>query len=268
MRGAQARKLSLPRPPNTMAELFINTAIRAAKEAGALLRENYGKELAVDEMLDHDIKLALDVKSQELITRILLAEHPEHALFGEEGIDENQDSPYQWVVDPIDGTVNYFYSIPHFCVSIALRHEGKIILGVIYDPMLDELFQAEVGKGAFRNGEPMKVSQRELKNSVITIGFSKDAASIDAGLVRYQEIAYKVRKTRVFGSAALALAYIACGRLDAYIEEQISLWDIAAGWLMIEEAGGVIEIRDSPVKKDKMAVIASNGVVNLSSVKR
>lgn len=251
-----------------MAEPYPDTAIRAAREAGALLRENYETSLAVDEMLDHDIKLALDVKSQELITKIILAEHPDHAIFGEEGIEGNQDSAFQWIVDPIDGTVNFFYGIPHFCVSIALRQESQMVLGVIYDPMLDELFQVERGAGAVRNGTPMKVSTRVLRDAVITIGFSKDAASIDAGLVRYKEIAYKVRKTRMMGSAALALAYIACGRLDAYIEEQISLWDVAAGVLMIEEAGGVVEMRDSPVKEGKMAIVASSGAVDLSSVSR
>ena len=251
-----------------MPEPFIDTAIRAAREAGALLRENYGTSPDVDEMLDHDIKLALDVQSQDLISKVILAEHPEHAIFGEEGIEGNQGSPYQWIVDPIDGTVNFFYGIPHFCVSIALRHQGDVILGVIYDPMLDELFQVERGGGAHRNDESMKVSTRDLRNAVITIGFSKDAASIDAGLVRYKEIAYKVRKTRMMGSAALALAYIACGRLDAYIEEQISLWDIAAGVLMIEEAGGVVELRDSPVNEEKMAIVASSGAVDLSCVSR
>ena len=112
----------------------------------------------------------------------------------------------------------------------------------------------------------MKVSTRQLSDAVITIGFSKDTVSIDAGIEHYKQIAYSVRKTRVFGSAALALAYIACGRLDAYIEEQISIWDIAAGWLMIEEAGGVVELRDGAAGKEKMAIIASNGTVDLSSL--
>lgn len=251
-----------------MAESFIDTAIRAARAAGALLRENFGTELSVDAMHDHDIKLELDVRSQELITQILLEAHPEHALFGEEGVTGDQDSAYQWIVDPIDGTVNYFYSIPHFCVSIGLQHQGQRILGVVYDPMLDELFQAQRGQGALRNGVPIHVSRRSLGDAVITIGFSKDKASIDAGLEHYRQIAYSVRKTRVFGSAALALAYIASGRLDAYIEEQISIWDIAAGWLLIEEAGGMVEVRDSPVKPGTQAIIASNGVVDLAAVSR
>ncbi|MCB1098311.1 MAG: inositol monophosphatase [Verrucomicrobiae bacterium] len=251
-----------------MAEPFITTAIHAARSAGALLKENFGKDLKVNEMQDHDIKLELDVRSQALIAGILLDAHPGHAFFGEEGIEGDQDSPYQWIVDPIDGTVNYFYSIPHFCVSIGLRHQGKIIAGVIYDPLLDELFQVEKGKGAQLNGHPIHVSQRQLKDAVITIGFSKDKASIDAGLERYKQIAYSVRKTRVFGSAALALAYIACGRLDAYIEEQISIWDIAAGWLLIEEAGGIVEVRVSPVKTGKQAIIAANRTIDLSDIPR
>lgn len=251
-----------------MAEPFIKTAIHAARSAGALLRENFGQKLEVNEMQDHDIKLELDVRSQDLIAKILLDAHPTHAFLGEEGIEGDQNSSYQWIVDPIDGTVNYFYSIPHFCVSIGLRHQGEIILGVIYDPLLDELYQAEKGLGAQLNGRPIHVSQRQLHDAIITIGFSKDDASIDAGLERYKQIAYSVRKTRVFGSAALALAYIACGRLDAYIEEQISLWDIAAGWLLIEEAGGIVEVRDSPVANGKQAIIAANRTIDLSGVSR
>lgn len=251
-----------------MAESFITVAIQAAREAGALLKENFGAELKVNEMQDHDIKLDLDVRCQDLIAKILLSAHPDHAFYGEEGIEGDQDSEYQWIVDPIDGTVNYFYCIPHFCVSIGLRYKGEIIMGVIYDPMLDELYEVEKGKGAQLNGRKIHVSDRDLGNAVITIGFSKDKASIDAGLERYKQIAYSVRKTRVFGSAALALAYIACGRLDAYIEEQISIWDIAAGWLLIEESGGKVEVRDSPVKEGKQAIIASNNTIDLSAVPR
>ena len=121
---------------------YLETAIDAARKAGALLRENYETDLVVDAMHDHDIKLNLDVRSQDLITEHLLKAFPEHALYGEEGIAGDTDSEWQWVVDPIDGTVNYFYGIPHFCVSIALRHQQKIIVGVIYDPMMDELWAA------------------------------------------------------------------------------------------------------------------------------
>ncbi|MDG2123568.1 MAG: inositol monophosphatase family protein [Verrucomicrobiales bacterium] len=240
---------------------YLDVGVAAAKEAGALLMEHYGKAKNVDEFTNHDIKLELDVKSQDLITERLLAAFPDHAIYGEEGIAGDQSSEWHWIVDPIDGTVNYFYGIPHFCVSIALRRGEEMVVGVIYDPCRDELFSAVRGGGAFLNGEKIGVSERAtMREAVVTVGFSKTKASLDAGFLRFQKIAYEVRKTRMMGSAALAMAYITCGRLDAYIEEQISLWDIAAGWIMLEEAGGVVELGPSVNPgDDKFFICASNG---------
>ncbi|MFK5923003.1 MAG: inositol monophosphatase family protein [Verrucomicrobiota bacterium] len=240
----------------------LDIAIEAANKAGVLLRENYETELVVDSLLDHDIKLNLDVLTQDLITKCLLGAFPDHALYGEEGVAGNEDSDWQWVVDPIDGTVNYFYGIPHFCVSIALRHKKEIVLGVIYDPMADSLWAVEKGERPTLNGKEIQTSCRDqLKDTVMTIGFSKTKESMDAGLERYKKIAYKVRKTRMMGSAALALAYISCGRLDAYIEETISLWDVAAGILLVESAGGKIELTPAEGNEDKFGIVATNGKV-------
>jgi len=240
----------------------LDIAIEAAKKAGELLRENYETDLVVDAMHDHDIKLNLDVRSQDLITECLLTAFPKHALYGEEGIAGDSDSDWQWVVDPIDGTVNYFYGIPHFCVSIALRHKEEIVLGVIYDPMADELWVVEKGGSPTLNGREITTSSRDqLKDTVMTIGFSKTKESMDAGLERYKEIAYKVRKTRMLGSAALALAYISCGRLDAYIEESISLWDVAAGILLVENAGGKVELTPVSSGAEQYAIVATNGKI-------
>lgn len=242
---------------------FLETAIEAAKKAGALLRENYETELVVDALCDHDIKLDLDVRSQDLITDCLLGAFPEHALYGEEGMAGKVDSEWQWVVDPIDGTVNYFYGIPHFCVSIALRHKGEIVLGTIYDPMMDEMWAVEKGGKPTVNGREIQTSPRDqLKDTVMTIGFSKTKESMDSGFKRYQTIAYKVRKTRMLGSAALALAYISCGRLDAYIEESISLWDVAAGILLVENAGGKVELTPLPSGENQFAIVATNGKIS------
>ena len=241
---------------------YLETAIDAAQKAGVLLRENYETDLVVDSMHDHDIKLNLDVRSQELITECLLGAFPEHALYGEEGIAGDPDSEWQWVVDPIDGTVNYYYGIPHFCVSIALRHKQEIVVGVIYDPMMDELWSVEKGEPPTLNGREIKASSRDqLKDTVMTIGFSKTKESMDVGLERYKTIAYKVRKTRMLGSAALALAYISCGRLDAYIEESISLWDVAAGILLVESVGGKVELTPLSPSDDQFAIVATNGKI-------
>ncbi len=244
---------------------YLKTAIEAARAAGQLLRENFGKPLDVNAFEAHDIKLELDVRSQELITRILLDRFPDHAIFGEEGIAGNQESPFQWIVDPIDGTVNYFYSVPHFCISIALRHKEEIIVGVILDPMRDELWQAEAGCPTLLNGAPCKVSQRtRLSDCILSVGFSKLKTTIDTGLPLFEKMMYKARKCRLMGSAALDLAYVASGRLDGYIESSVSLWDVAAGKLLVECAGGQIEIKPRPENPEKISVVASSGNVDLN----
>ncbi len=245
----------------------LNIAVSAARAAGVLLRENFETDLEVDEMHSHDIKLALDVKSQELITELILDAFPDHAIYGEEGIAGNQESNCQWIVDPIDGTVNYFYGIPHFCISIAMRKDGELVIGVIYDPMMDELYVVDFDGPPTRNGERICPSARAtLAEAVVTIGFSKSKEAMDSSLERYKSIAYRVRKTRMMGSAALALAYIACGRLDAYIEEQISIWDIAAGQLLLEWGGGSVKLVQSESDPDKSSIVASNGKLPLDDV--
>ncbi len=244
---------------------LLATATDAAKQAGQLIKSQFGSQLTVNEMQRHDIKLEMDVRSQTLITNLILGRHPDHLILGEEGnANVGGDGDVEWIVDPIDGTVNYYFSIPHFCVSIAARRRGTedLLLGVIYDPMLDELWQVAEGVPAMLNGKPIQVSPRaSMAEAVVTVGFSKSKESLDAGFARYQRIAYEVRKTRMLGSAALALAYIACGRLDAYVEEQISLWDIAAGKMLVESAGGKVLLNPGAGKEGTMFICAWNGRV-------
>jgi myo-inositol-1(or 4)-monophosphatase len=245
----------------------LELACHAAREAGVLLRANFETELRVDALDRHDIKLALDVESQKLIEGLILATFPDHAIYGEEGLAGDQSSDSQWIVDPIDGTVNFFYGIPHFCISIAMRRGGELKVGAIYDPMMDEMFAVDFEGPSTRNGKPIRPSDRSaLSEAVVTVGFSKSTESIDAGLARYKSIAHRVRKTRMMGSAALALAYIACGRLDAYLEESISLWDIAAGQLMLERGGGYVVLLPSEKNPDKSSIISSNGKLPLEEV--
>jgi len=242
----------------------LDVAIAAAREAGALLRSHFGTTPEVNEFHDHDIKLELDVRTQALITDRLLAAFPTHALYGEEGIAGNPSSEWQWIVDPLDGTVNYFYGLPHFCVSIALRRGGDIQLGVIYDPMRDELWSVAKGGTATLNGKPIAVSARtELKDAVLSIGFAKSKTTIAAGLPLVEKFVGRVRKIRLMGSAALDLAYVACGRLDAYIESSVSLWDVAAGKLLVEAAGGRYESAPREDHPDKISVRASSGRLDL-----
>ena len=244
---------------------LLTVAIEAAHAAGKLQREGFGSELVVNELLRHDIKLDLDVRCQELISEIILRNFPDHAVLGEEGNAGNADSRTQWVVDPIDGTVNFFYGIPHFCVSIAVKQDGQLVAGVIHDPMQNETWNIERGGKPMLNGKPIRTSDRaHLADAVVTVGFSKSREALEASFDRYKRIAVDVRKTRMLGSAALALAYIACGRLDAYIEEQISEWDIAAGKLLLEAAGGDFTEKPSQTHEGKLFICATNGKIDLS----
>ena len=163
----------------------LTLAIHAAREAGALLRANFEGDLNVNELQAHDIKLALDVESQKLIENLILETFPDHAIYGEEGIAGDQESSTQWIVDPIDGTVNYYYGIPHFCVSIAMRRDGELKIGAIYDPMMDEMFAVDFEGPATRNGKEIRPSTREKwSDAIVTIGFSKSKEAIDAGFGR------------------------------------------------------------------------------------
>ena len=243
---------------------YLDAAVEVARAAGDLLRQNFKRPLRVNVAEAHDIKLEIDVQTQDLITKLLLKKFPHHALYGEEGTVGDQSSQHQWVVDPLDGTVNYYYRIPHFCVSIALRFKGEIIVGVIYDPMREELWTGQKGESPRLNGYHFRVSERaDLAEAVVSVGLSKTGITIESNIPLLQEMVHRARKCRVMGSAALDMAYVACGRFDAYIEQGISLWDIAAGWILVETAGGTVDVRPRKDMKDKYSIIASNGVIDL-----
>jgi myo-inositol-1(or 4)-monophosphatase len=248
---------------------YLECAIRAARAAGALVRENFGRQHKVNVEEAHDLKLELDVRSQALITNLLLEQFPSHSIIGEEGSAENVSTDFEWVIDPIDGTVNYFYGIPHFCISIALRKKGEIIVGVIYDPMRDELWHAELGGKAYLNNAPIEVSQHsDISQSVVSVGMSKTLAELEVGISIFQDLLVRARKCRLMGSAALDLAYVATGRFDAYVERSVNWWDIAAGVLLVNCAGGRLAIAPSVVHAGKLSVIAWNGKIDRDQITR
>ena len=243
---------------------YLDAATEAARAAGKFLRRHFEQPQHVNVREAHDIKLEIDVQTQDMITDSLLKKFPQHALYGEEGLVGDQTAEHQWVVDPLDGTVNYFYGIPHFCTSIALRLQSEIIVGVIYDPIRDEMWTAQKGKTPELNGRPIRVSERsEIAEAVLSVGLSKTGVTIASGLPLLQDMVHRARKCRLLGSAALDMAFVACGRFDAYIEQGISLWDIAAGFILVETAGGKVEMRPREDMKDKYSIIASNGVIDL-----
>jgi myo-inositol-1(or 4)-monophosphatase len=243
---------------------YLDAAENAARAAGKLLRENFRRRHCVKSVAAHDIKLEIDLQTQELIGKLLIEEFPAHALYGEEGIVGDQSSEHQWIVDPLDGTVNYFYGIPHFCVSIALRLHKEIVVGVVYDPIRNEMWTGQRREVSKLNGTPIHVSDRaELSEAVISIGLAKTGETINKNFPLLQQMIHRVRKCRVLGSAALDMAYVASGRFDAYIETGISLWDVAAGSLLVENAGGTVDLRPRENMKEKYSIVASNGLIDL-----
>jgi myo-inositol-1(or 4)-monophosphatase len=224
----------------------------------------------------HDIKLELDVRSQKLIEKSLRSAFPKVAVLGEEGISGDQNAEYRWVVDPIDGTVNFAYGLPHAAVSIALQHrmaapggtayeDGyETVVGVVYDPFMDEMWTAIRGQPARLNGRIIRVSRRrKLSEAIVSIGFAKSRESLNATLPYFNKLVYRIRKIRMMGSAALALTYVANGRFDVYIERGISLWDIAAGGLILECAGGEFWHRAIP-GEHQYRMVATNGLLRRS----
>ena len=241
-------------------------AERVARRAGETLQKAKNTPLHVDAAEQHDIKLELDRKIQEQIRKDILKAYPDHGFLGEEGGEMAKPGQYEWVVDPIDGTVNLFYGIPHYAVSVACRLDGRTLAGAIYDPNRDEMFSAHAGGGSTCNARPIHVAKRiDLKEAILALGFSKGKATIRKCLDLYQHYGERVRKLRAMGSAALDLAYVASGRLDAYVEQGVSLWDVAAGALIVEEAGG--QVRISPGEPaGKIHLVASNGRLPLEFV--
>src|SRR5438046_5074885 len=187
---------------------YLDAADKATLAAGELLRRKFKHPLRVNSAEAQDIKLEIDVLAQDLITKLLLKEFPEHALYGEEGIVGDQSSEHQWVVDPLDGTVNYFYGIPHFCVSIALRLRSEIMVGVIYDPIREEMWTGQKGERPKLNGRHFHVSDRaDLAEAVVSVGLSKTGVTIEAGLPLLEALICGIRHSRMLGRGARDMAY-------------------------------------------------------------
>ncbi len=241
----------------------LAAAEQAARLAGDFLRRCFHEQKLVDEVHEHDIKLRLDKECQALIAGELQRYYPDYAVLGEEGASAG-DAAHEWVIDPIDGTVNYFYGIPIFCVSIALRVAGRFVLGCVYDPMQDECFCALAGGQPCCNGRPIAASSRSrMEEAVVFIGHGRHDGSGEAGIRRFAHISAQVRKIRILGSAAIALCYIAAGRFDAYVEGRINLWDFAAARVILEAAGGRLEFCPVDAAGITGSVIAWNGRIPL-----
>ncbi len=222
---------------------FLETAVAAAMRAGEIIVRNLGRISKDDIGLKEasDFVTRVDLESEEMIIRKIRGSFPHHHFLSEEGTKESE-SEYRWIIDPLDGTTNFIHGYPIFSVSIALEHEKEMVIGVVFDPMRNELFTAEKGRGSFLNGLPIRVSGVDsMGRSLITTGFPfRKREVIDTYLRIFKCLFLKVSDLRRGGSAAIDLSYVACGRCEGFFEFGLSPWDMAAGALVIREAGGIV----------------------------
>jgi myo-inositol-1(or 4)-monophosphatase len=242
-------------------------AITSAIQAGKVLKENIGKITAddVEDKRPFDYVTEIDKACEQLIISSIYRHFPDHEILAEESGQNDNRSTYRWIIDPLDGTTNFIHGYPHSSISIALQKENKIILGVIYDPYRDEIYYAERGRGAYCNQKRIYVSrQTKISNCLIATGFPfKERNLLENYLKTLTGIFMEVSGIRRTGSAALDLAYVACGRFDGFWELKLSPWDIAAGAIIIEAAGG--KITDFEGKENHIwtgDVVASNGIIH------
>ncbi len=251
---------------------FAGIASGIAREAGALLRGYNEKGVAAEYKGDVDIVTEADRASESLIKQRLAAAFPEHGIYGEEGTRERLAGEYRWYVDPLDGTTNFAHGFPVFCVVLGLERrapgladeeDGEMVAGVIYDPLRDECFEAERGKGAWLNGRRIHVSRTKMLQEALTAtGFPSQKRHESPNVHFYHEVSLRSHGVRRAGSAALDLAYVAAGRLDGYWEFKLNPWDTSAGYLLVEEAGGTVTHFDgSKFTLDSREVLATNGLI-------
>ncbi len=223
---------------------FLKTAVSAARLAGDIILKKLGHLSKEDVQTKQafDFVTRVDRWSESVIMQTIREKFPSHRFLTEETLKQEDTGDYRWIIDPLDGTTNYIHSYPMFSVSIALEYESDIILGVVFDPVRDELFYALRGEGAYLNNRPIKVSSiKDLGSCLIATGFPFRAKDmIDVYLAAFKEIFYGVSDIRRAGSAAIDLAYVAAGRFEGFFELKLSPWDIAAGSIIIQEAGGII----------------------------
>ena len=244
-------------------EKALDSVQGIARQVGKLQRENLGRLDLVTDMKSTGIDLVteIDRRSEDIIVGFLRQEYPSHAILAEESGESGQESEYRWVVDPLDGTTNYAQGLPVFAVSIALEHRGEPVLGVVYEPVTDEMFASIRGQGAYCNGKRLHVGQKtELLDCVLATGFPYDIATHPVNNVDYFiGMATRVRALRRMGAAAYDLACVSSGKFDGFWELQLSPWDVAASILFVREAGGVI----IPFRTDrKISIVAGNEVIS------
>ena len=246
---------------------MLSFAIETARAAGHLLLEKYGRITTVTKKGDYNLVTEADLASEKLIIEHIKSHYPRHTILAEESGDTvvvDGDMKWKWIIDPLDGTTNFAHGYPCFCVTMALEHQEELVIGVTYDPTRNELFTAEKGQGASLNFKPIHVSSTgKMSESLLVTGFPYDFKDRHDFARHLTDFLLGARGVRRDGSAAIDMAYVACGRFDGFWEEGLNPWDIAAGVLMIREAGGLVTNYDgSPLSIYKPPICASNGVIH------
>lgn len=248
---------------------MLDFAINMARDAGRILAERFGRAITVSNKGDIDLVTEADLASERFIIERIQTHYPRHQILAEESgasAQSEQHSEYKWIIDPLDGTTNYAHGYPCFCVSIALEHTAsrQIVVGVIYDPTRDELFAAERGQGATLNGRRIRVTDTfDLNRALLCTGFPYDVRERGDFARHFTNFINHAQAVRRDGSAALDLAYVACGRFDGFWEEGLRPWDVAAGVLLVEEAGGRVSRYDGAhFDVYTPPILVSNGLIH------
>ncbi|MCK4534414.1 MAG: inositol monophosphatase [Syntrophobacterales bacterium] len=245
-------------------------AISIARRAGSFLKNSFREEHRIDYKGEIDIVTEADRMSEKILTAEISRRFPDHNILSEESPEIKKGSQYRWIIDPLDGTTNYVHGFPVFCVSIALEKNGEVMMGVIYNPVSDELFVAGRGEGAFMNDSSISVSgTTKLSESLLATGFPYDIRRDPNNNINYfSGMALEAQAIRRAGSAALDLAYTAAGRFDGFWELKLHPWDTAAGWLLVNEAGGnITDISGNRYYLDSPGILASNGKIHDSMIR-
>lgn len=246
---------------------MLNFAIETARDAGQILLEKFGRKINITKKGDINLVTEADLASEALIIERIKSYYPKHSILAEEAgnaVIIGGENTWKWIIDPLDGTTNYAHGYPCFCVTLALEHEGEIVLGVTFDPTRNELFAAERGRGATLNNKPIRVSEtEEMGNALIVTGFPYDFKDRADFARHFEDMLLSTRGVRRDGSAAIDMAYVACGRFDGFWEEGLNPWDVAAGVLLIEEAGGQVSYYNgSKFSIYTPPIAASNGLIH------
>jgi myo-inositol-1(or 4)-monophosphatase len=246
--------------------MLKSTLLKAVETAGQVLKENFNTRFKISNKEGiNNLVTEIDHKSEEVIFSVIKENFPEHHILSEESGEIIQDSAYKWIIDPIDGTVNYANGIPICCVSIGIERNGKMELGAVFNPFINELFVAERGKGATLNNETIRVSeQSDLIKSCMVTGFPYTYLDMPNGPLQvFEKFIRKGIPVRRLGSAAIDLCWVAAGRFDGFYEHKLSAWDSAAGFLIVEEAGGkVTDLNGKYYNPYQPGIIATNGKIH------